>query len=108
MGKKQIKSHDLCACCKYRMGWGSQPSKKQKLNNDVVCNYLDIKGHSRVFVNGQRAYDGNIYCDKFEPGDPITNVKRIPFVVLSHDEFDVYKAEKIIRERKKYRYENKR
>ena len=56
----------VCAMCKYRMRFGTAPSGQQKLYN-FCCNYLEITGHSRIFVEGKRQYDAD-YCDKFERG----------------------------------------
>ena len=66
-------SAKTCAKCKYRMGFGSQPSKKQKDEGhcmNVACNYIKIMQHSRIFENGEMAYDPK-YCDKFEKGDAV-------------------------------------
>ena len=60
-----------CAKCKYSMGFGSQPGKVQTEdlpNRNVACNYLEIKGHSRIFEDRQIAYDPK-FCDKYDPGD---------------------------------------
>ena len=62
-----------CEKCKYRMGFGSQPSKIQKDNGhmmNVACNYAKIMQHSRIFENGVMAYDPQ-FCDKFESGDAV-------------------------------------
>ena len=62
-----------CEKCKYRMGFGSQPSKKQKDEGklmNVACNYAKIMQHSRIFENGEMAYDPK-FCDKFERGDAV-------------------------------------
>ena len=56
-----------CRKCKYHMGFGSQPGGTREVDNNVACNYLAIKGHSRIFENGKEAYDPE-YCDKYIPG----------------------------------------
>ena len=60
----------VCSQCKYVIGFGSQPGKLQT-NGNICCNYLDAKGCSRLFENGEMAYDPQ-YCDKFERGNRVT------------------------------------
>ena len=93
-------SQKLCLSCKYHMGVGTQPGKQQKAQGmlpNVGCNYLKVKGHSRIFVNGVKAYDPE-YCDKYEPGIPERADIHLGDVEL--DEYEEYKVRRIFKERK--------
>lgn len=93
-------SQTVCLSCKYHMGVGTQPGKQQKEQGvlpNVGCDYQRIAGHSRIFVNGKKAYDP-AYCDKYEPGDPKRHDIRLGDV--PKDEYDEYKIRKIYAERK--------
>ena len=60
----------ICASCRYRQGFGSQPGKEQTEaghNMNFACNYQKIEGHSRIFVEGKLAYDPK-FCDKYKRG----------------------------------------
>lgn len=99
----------LCASCIYRMGFGSQPNRPEKEYANVACNYLDITGHSRIFQDGEKAYDPR-YCDKYEEGEACE--KEWNHVYLGKSEYEAieyYKMERINHERsgKKYKYEYK-
>ena len=51
---------NVCAMCKYR----------SSLQENGCCNYWNITGHSRIYVDGKEQYDP-AYCDKFERGQRI-------------------------------------
>ena len=108
MNKNAIRADaEVCARCKYHMPFGSQPGKRECLNNNIACNYLAITGHSRIFQDGRMSYCPMFY-DKFEEGgrvDPDTSLKMSDQIVL--DVYDAYKAEKIWKERAIKRYEKK-
>ena len=73
MSKKIKTNPDICAHCKYHMGFGSQPGVNQidlGMMAHVACNYLTITGHSRIFQKDEMRFKPE-YCDKFEPGDKI-------------------------------------
>ena len=70
MSKKIKVDARICATCRYRMGFGSQPGKEQTEaghNLNIACDYLNKTGHSRIFINGKMAYKPQ-YCDKYEKG----------------------------------------
>jgi len=69
MGKmKKLNNYALCATCKYRFRFGNFGH-----NGRNACNYLDITGESRVFVEGKKVVpDG--YCDKYEKGAKDTSI----------------------------------
>ena len=69
MSKRVLATVERCSACRYHAGFGSQPGKDQKVNQNICCNYWSVKGHSRIFENGRKAYDPK-YCNKFEPGEP--------------------------------------
>lgn len=66
MGRLVKATTERCQRCVYHQGVGSQPGKEQT-NGNICCNYLGTTGHSRIFVNGEPAYDPK-YCNKFETG----------------------------------------
>ena len=71
MGKVQKATITLCSKCKYRCRVGNFGH-----NGWVSCNYLDIAGKSRIFVNGEQAIPTG-YCDKYEYGEQsLTSAKR--------------------------------
>ena len=93
-------TQQLCLSCKYHMGVGTQPGKQQKAQGilpNIGCNYLKIAGHSRIYVNGKKAYDP-AYCDKYEPGKP--KKPGIHLGDVEMDEYEEYKVRKIFKERK--------
>ena len=47
---------EICEMCRFRSGIPEHG-----------CNYSEIEGHSRIFIDGKMAYDPE-YCDKFERG----------------------------------------
>ena len=61
---------DYCKRCIYRVGFGPSPGQAREREN-YCCNYLAIEGHSRIFKNGEYAYDPEL-CDKFVEGPQIT------------------------------------
>lgn len=65
-----------CRKCKWSMGFGSQPGNCQTeatANNNIACDYLNRAKRSRIFEDGQMAYDPR-YCDKFEKGPRENNM----------------------------------
>lgn len=72
---RKIKTNPkICESCIYHMGFGSQPGKEQTegcINSNVACNYLGIKGESRIFKEGKLRYKPE-YCDKYILGESIT------------------------------------
>ncbi|MBQ5636220.1 MAG: hypothetical protein IIV08_01535 [Selenomonadales bacterium] len=67
--KIKVNAH-ICATCRYRMGFGSQPGKEQTEaghNLNIACDYLNKTGHSRIFEHGKLRFDPE-YCDKYEKG----------------------------------------
>lgn len=63
MGKLRRITGDLCDQCVYRCricNFGH--------NGRIACNYLDVAGKSRIFVNGKRTIPEG-YCDKYKRGE---------------------------------------
>ena len=71
MGKMRKIANGLCSKCKYRCRFGNFGH-----NGRVACNYIDVAGVSRIFVNGEKVVpDG--YCDKYEYGaQSLTSAKK--------------------------------
>ena len=95
-------SQSVCLSCKYHMGVGTQPGKQQKAQGmlpNVGCNYMSIAGHSRIYVNGVKAYD-SAYCDKYEPGEQLTDGGDLVLKDAETDEYERYKMQKVAKERK--------
>ena len=94
-------SQRTCLSCKYHMAIGTQPGRLQKAKGtmpNVGCNYLSITGHSRIFEKGEKAYPSE-YCDKYEPGDKLTDFGEFQIGNVEHDEFERYKMDRIFKER---------
>lgn len=63
MGKmRKLNNRALCATCKYRCKFGNFGH-----NGQNACNYLDVVGESRVFVDGKQVVPSG-YCDKYVKG----------------------------------------
>lgn len=62
-------THRVCNRCRYSMGFGSQPCNAEAPDN-ICCNYMEIRGESRIFKDGKMAYNP-AYCDKYEKGKRI-------------------------------------
>ena len=109
---EQIKVNpQICASCKYHMGFGSQPNSDRAINNNVCCNYLDIMGHSRIFKDGKPQIDPK-YCDKYEEGEQLIGRSFADFTIYESDidEFRDYNLCRVKIERagkKNGRYYNK-
>lgn len=75
-----------CRKCKYHCN----------VNQQTACNYLSIMEHSRVFVDGQPAYDP-AYCDKYEEGEQVEPDRWIAprWKAERTDLIDIYVAEVI-------------
>ena len=75
-----------CLSCKYHVGFGAQPGSQCRDNTknfkNVCCNYLRITGKSRIFVNGEKAYDPK-FCDKYEAGPEIVVEQEPTFPIHS-------------------------
>ena len=63
MGKTRKITTKLCSKCKYRCRVGNFGH-----NGRIACNYLDVAGKSRIFVNGEQVIPTG-YCDKYEYGE---------------------------------------
>ena len=71
MGEMRKLERSLCATCKYRCKFGNYGH-----NGRIACNYLDVAGKSRIFVNGEQVIPTG-YCDKYEYGEEsITSAKK--------------------------------
>ena len=94
-------SQATCLSCKYHMAIGTQPGKTQKAQGmlpNVGCNYLTITGHSRIFEKGAKAYPPE-YCDKYEPGEKLTDFSAFQIGEVEHDEYERYKMNRVLKER---------
>lgn len=94
-------SQKICLSCKYHMAIGTQPGRLQKMQGtlpNVGCNYLTIAGHSRIFEKGEKAYPSD-YCDKYDPGDKMTDFGEFQIGGVEHDEYERYKMDKVFKER---------
>lgn len=100
MNSKAIRiSNDVCRTCKYRMGFGADPGGNNGCVNNVVCNYLSVTGHSRIFTDGKMAYDPK-FCDKYDPGKRERAPHELVLTDSGKDEYDLYKGRKIAKERR--------
>lgn len=62
MGRLRKLHKNLCANCVYRCRVGNFGH-----NGQIACNYIEVEGQSRIFVNGEKVIpDG--YCDKYVCG----------------------------------------
>ena len=59
-------SPSVCKRCKYHGG--------MRENGNLMCDYLDRMKRSRIFTDGELAYDP-AFCDKFEQGAPVYGKK---------------------------------
>lgn len=63
-------SKRVCARCQYSMRAGASPGRDGENDFNFCCNFLSIEGHSRIFEDGELAYDPH-YCDKYKQGKQI-------------------------------------
>lgn len=62
---------ETCSKCKYRGTFGNEGAADQPVKGIVVCDYVEIVGHSRRSDGNGNWMPDNLkgYCDKFEEGD---------------------------------------
>ena len=85
-----------CAKCQYH-GFTSQK---------ISCNYLACEGHSRIFEDGQPAYNP-AFCDKFKKGEALRPYKELTLIGANYEEFTDYKCVKVQKERSTYAYKHR-
>ena len=62
---------ETCSRCQYRGMFGNDGPADQEVKGVVVCDYIEIVGHSRRSDGKGHWMPENLkgYCDKFEEGD---------------------------------------
>ena len=103
-------SPEICAKCKYHFPFGANPGHRECINRNIACNYKSITGHSRIFENGKMAYDPE-FCDKFEQGEKLPDSGEWSGFKIGDkpvDPFDEYKMDKIMKEKSKYAYKERK
>ena len=90
---KRIANQKLCSKCQFRI----------QVEGRYACNYRNVTGRSRIFIDGKMAYDPK-YCNKFKKGDKQQEPWRDTYYLGAEcDEYTEYRCQKM---RKEGHYKN--